>query len=151
MTGNRYASGTQVSPDRSRAEIERTLMRYGATGFVYGWDGNIAMIGFRYGQWHVRFRLPLPISEDVERTPKGRKRRGSALPAVLEQEKRRRWRSLSLAVKAKLDTVATGITTFETEFLPYIVLPNGESVGEWLTPQLDDIYKSRKMPPLLPG
>ena len=36
----RYAAQTEVSSDRSRAEIERTLRKYGATAFAYGWEGN---------------------------------------------------------------------------------------------------------------
>jgi hypothetical protein len=32
----RYASNTDVPSDRSRAEIERTLVRYGADEFMYG-------------------------------------------------------------------------------------------------------------------
>ena len=34
-----YAKRTEVSADRSRAEIEKTLVKYGATGFVTGWAG----------------------------------------------------------------------------------------------------------------
>ena len=37
MSG-RYVQGTDVPAERSRAEIERTLSRYGAEGFLYGWD-----------------------------------------------------------------------------------------------------------------
>ena len=40
----RYAADTQVSVDASRAEIERTLTRYGATAFMYGWDADRAII-----------------------------------------------------------------------------------------------------------
>jgi hypothetical protein len=34
----RYAEGTSVPMDRSRIEAEKTLMRYGATGFAYAWE-----------------------------------------------------------------------------------------------------------------
>lgn len=44
---SKYASKTEVSTDRSRAEIERTLTRYGATGFMYGWTEKGAVIGFQ--------------------------------------------------------------------------------------------------------
>jgi hypothetical protein len=49
---SRYASETSVSQDRSRAEIERTLQRYGADMFSYGWkdegdDVLYARIGFK--------------------------------------------------------------------------------------------------------
>jgi hypothetical protein len=32
----RFAEKTEVSSTKSRDEIERTLTRYGATGFMYG-------------------------------------------------------------------------------------------------------------------
>jgi hypothetical protein len=35
-----YPKETAVSPARSRAEVERTLQRYGAQGFLYSWKGN---------------------------------------------------------------------------------------------------------------
>ncbi len=43
----KYAGKTQVSSDKSKAEIERTLQRYGATGFMYGWQDSIAVIMFQ--------------------------------------------------------------------------------------------------------
>ena len=142
----RYASATAVSPDRSRTEIEHTLQRYGADQFAYGWNEGGAMIGFRFKRWLVRFQLPLPSEEDAMRTPKGRTRRKHLAAKAKDQEIRRRWRSLALAIKAKLDTVETGITTFETEFLPYIMLPNGQTAGEWLAPQLEKLYDKGEMP-----
>lgn len=42
----KYAEQTSVRADRSRAEIERTLQRYGASSFAYGWQGNEATIMF---------------------------------------------------------------------------------------------------------
>ncbi len=41
----RYAAGTDVGVSKSKAEIERTLVRYGADQFAYGIDGTQAMIG----------------------------------------------------------------------------------------------------------
>jgi len=40
-----YANKTSVAPEKSRAEIENTLSRYGATGFAYGTEIGRAMIG----------------------------------------------------------------------------------------------------------
>jgi hypothetical protein len=34
-----YAANTTVAPEKSRAEIERTLRRYGADAFSYGYEG----------------------------------------------------------------------------------------------------------------
>lgn len=61
---SRYAENTSVPSDRSRAEIEKTLTRYGATAFAYGWSGATAQIMFEIrttrGGRRVRFALPMP-------------------------------------------------------------------------------------------
>ncbi len=73
----RYAENTTVSVDRSRSEIERTLQRYGADSFFYGWDEDAAVIGFRMQGRHIRFKLAIPdcASEEFTHTPTRRKRR----------------------------------------------------------------------------
>ena len=38
MTSGRYATDTRVSVERSKAEIEAILARYGADQFMYGWE-----------------------------------------------------------------------------------------------------------------
>lgn len=66
-----------------------------------------------------------------------------------EQAVRQKWRALALAIKAKLEAVDAGITEFEDEFLANIVLPNGESAGNWMRPQIASAYAKGDMPPLL--
>ena len=63
-----------------------------------------------------------------------------------EQAQRSRWRALLLVIKAKLEAIDAGIATFEDEFLAYTMLPGGETVGEWIAPQLDDVYATGVMP-----
>lgn len=60
-----YAAGTRVSEERTKAEIERMLARYGCNQFQSGWDtsSQYAHIGFRHGTTMVMRRLgPLPGS-----------------------------------------------------------------------------------------
>lgn len=157
----KYASQTQVPVERSRAEIERTLARYGAERFAYGWDLTGAVIAFVVttdaGQKRqVQFRLPLPNRTDPEFTEYKRgystyEREPGAAEKLWEQACRQRWRALNLVVKAKLEAVEAGIATFEDEFLAYTMLPDGGTVGEWLTPQLDSLYQGGGLPQLLPG
>lgn len=154
MSQRRYAEDTSVSADRSRAEIERILQRYGASAFSYGWEGNQAAIAFKAQNRLIRFLLPLPDKDahEFQFTPAKRQRRTpEQAQAAWEQATRQRWRALALAIKAKLEAVEAGITTFEDEFLAHIVLPSGQSVGQWLSPQLEAAYQSGRMPPLLPG
>lgn len=149
----RYAAGTDVSTDRSRGEIEATLRRYGADQFVSGWDASRAMLGFRIDDRHVRFELPMPNRDDDEfrMTPTGRERVARQRDEAYEQEVRRRWRALSLAVKAKLEAVETGIASFDDEFLAYLVLPSGATVGQVLGDgRLDAAIASGSFPSLLP-
>ncbi len=141
----KYASKTSVSVERSRNEIESTLVRYGAHQFMYGWDKGGAMIAFIMDQQgkrrQVRFQLPLPSRDSREFTHHSRGRRTpDAAEALWEQACRQRWRALLLVVKAKLEAVESGIATFEDEFLAYIMLPDGGTVGDWIGPQLDAAY-----------
>ncbi len=145
----KYASGTSVSAEKSRAEIERLLLRYGASKFASGWDGAHASIAFEKERRRIRFLLPLPQFEQFTTSPKGQKRANGAAQAACVQETRRRWRALALVIKAKLEAVESGVSTFEDEFLAHIILPSGETVGEWLAPQLERAYETKKLPPLL--
>jgi len=110
------------------------------------------VVGFRAHGKFLKFVLPVPDkkAERIAHSPKGRRRSVRVIEQAWDQECRRRWRALALAIKAKLEMVQSGISTFEVEFLPYIVLPGGKTVGNWLAPQIEDIYKSGKMPKALP-
>lgn len=150
----RYASNTEVPADRTRAEIEHVLTRYGATRFAYGWQGNTAVILFEMGNRRIRFNLPLPDkdADEFRLTPAGRRRRSDAeAERAWEQTTRANWRALLLAIKAKLEAVEVGITSFEDEFLAHIVLPGGGTVGEHMKPQIEQAYLTGRMPALLPG
>lgn len=149
----RYAENTQVPSDRSRADIERTLGRYGAAGFMYGWQGDRAVIAFELEGRRIRFDLPMPDRRSTEftRTDTGRERSPAQAEKAHEQAVRQRWRALHLVIKAKLEAVDSGITEFDEEFLAHIVLPSGDTVGRWMLPQVARSYESGQMPALLPA
>ena len=147
----RYAAGTEVSSEKSRAEIERILMRYGASGFMYGWLGEQAIIAFQMAERHVKFFLPLPGRDEFARTPdRGYARRPAARDAAYEQAVRQRWRALALVIKAKLEAVETKITEFDDEFMAHIVMPDGQTLGQHVRPQIESAYSTGRMPKLLP-
>lgn len=149
-----YAENTSVSTEKSRGEIERTLQRYGADQFMYGWDQDRAVVGFQMDGRQLRFLLPMPSKTDpaFTTTPTGRRRRNdTAAFAAWEQACRQKWRALSLVIKAKLEAVDAGIAIFEDEFMANIVLPNGSTVSQFMLPQIAAAYESGKMPLLLPG
>ena len=131
-----YAQGTSVPIDRSKAEIERVLARYGAERFAYFTSAEEAAIAFQVDGRAVRMRLLMPEPDCFVETNTGKKRKPAAVPREVDQEVRRRWRALALVVKAKLEAIDSGIATFEDEWLAYLVTSSGKTVGEQLAPQL---------------
>lgn len=150
----RYASGTSVDESKSRAEIERTLKRYGATGFAYAIEDKKAMLAFKANGRFIRFILPLPSIDDrdIKYTPaRGQLRSEKERQAAYDQACRQRWRAMTLLIKAKLEAIESGIVTFEEEFLAATLLPDGQTVGQWATPQIAMAYERNVMPALMPG
>jgi hypothetical protein len=148
-----YAASTDVSSSRSRAEIERIISRYGAQQFAYGWDHGHALVGFRMQDRQVRFALPLPDRADpsLTRTPTGRARTKAQVDSAYEQAVRQRWRALALVIRAKLESVETGIVTFEQEFAMHMVLPDGSAVADRVLPGIEQAYNTGVVPALMPA
>ena len=146
-----YAENTKVAPERSRAEIEQTLNRYGAEAFSYGYEGDRAIVAFRAHGRFVRFEIHTPPLDGFIRTKSRQVRTPVQRRAAQEQAVRQRWRALLLVVKAKLESVESGIETFEEAFLAHILLPDSTTVGQYLTPQLEQAYETGNMPSLLPA
>lgn len=147
-----YAANTTVSTEASRTEIERTLQRWGADQFMYGWDNDRAVVGFRMHERQIKFVITLPDRNNRDYTHHSRGRRTpDAALKQWEQACRRGWRALALVIKAKLEAVESGISEFETEFLAHIVLPDGSTVGDWVAPQIDTAYSTGRMPSMLPA
>lgn len=153
MRVGRYAANTEVSAERSRAEIEQVLARYGADKFLSGWAGQQAVIGFQCHDRLVRFMLTLPDRADRQFTrteARGQLRTQDAAVKAWEQACRQRWRALCLCIKAKLEAVESEIESFEEAFMGHIVLPGDVTVGDWLAPQIDQAYKTGVLPQMLP-
>lgn len=145
-TPAKYAAGTEVSIAKSREEIEKLLRNYGATSFMYGSQGDRAAVMFELKGRQYRMEVKYPPLRSFERS----RRTDTQVIAAYEAEQRRRWRSLALVIKAKLEAVNSDITTIEEEFLAHTVMPNKQTVSQWLEPQIREIYATGKMPPLLP-
>lgn len=147
-----YAEKTNVSTEKSRAEIERTLQRYGADQFMYGWDNDRAVVGFRMAGRQIKFLLTMPDKKErrFTHTERGKKRSDELSFKDWEQSCRQKWRALSLIIKAKLEAVESGIAIFEDEFMANIVLPDGGTVSQFMLPQITAAYENREMPMMLP-
>jgi hypothetical protein len=82
-------------------------------------------------------RLDVPMSHELE----------CGSRAKAEAATPQRWRALVLVLKAKLEAVASGISTLESEFLAGIVLPNGMTLGQAVLPRLSEAVSSGRLLP----
>lgn len=139
-----YAANTTVPIEKSQAEVKKILQRYGATSFAFFENQETAIIAFELKSRRIKFNVPMP-----KPIPPANARQVAI--NKYEQLCRSRWRSLCLAIKAKLECVDSGITTLDQEFLAHILLPGGQSFGEIYIPQIESAYAGNEMPPLLGG
>jgi hypothetical protein len=130
-----YAAHTKVPVEKTKTEIETTLARYGADRFAYFSEPAAAIIVFEIQQRRVRFNLPLE--------------EGTGERA--QRHRRERWRALLLCIKAKLESVASNIETFEEAFLAHVVMPDGQTVYQHTAARIDAIANGGEMQPLLPA
>lgn len=136
----RYAATTSVSMERSKAEIERTLRRYGIVEFMYGTSPQGDGIAFKRDGKGYKIAIPLPKRDDFNTDKQW------------EQAQRRRYRVLLLTLKAQLEAVEEGLANFETQFLAYLALPDGSVVGDHVIPEINKAIAGGKKPKLLlPG
>ncbi len=100
----------------------------------------------------IRIVLPMPDPEELRYTKHKPPRECSTKQwdETYEQACREKWRSLLLIVRAKLESVAADVTTFDDEFLAYMVLPDNSTAGDWMGPQIEQAYQNGEMPTLLP-
>lgn len=129
-----YAEQTKVPVEQTKTEIERTLVRYGADRFAYFTEAGKAVIVFEAKDRRLRFDLPLPSGEEDK----------------AQKSRRQKWRALLLCIKAKLESVASGIESFEEAFLAHVVLPDGQTVGGYVAPRIAEAYEGNKMVALMP-
>lgn len=148
----RYAEGTTVPVERSRMEIERLLTRYKATKFGVWSEPSRALVQFEAQGRTIQIPVTLPKPDDPKRPRDryGSKTFGAAAERWVEQETRRRWRVLMLTLKAMLESIETGLVTFDQAFLAHMVLPGtARTLGDALIPKLDALYSGTTLPALL--
>lgn len=148
MSQKGFAETTSVTPEKTKAEIETTLRRYGADSFVSGWDADRAFVMFKAKDRLIRFMITMPkrTEKRFTHTHTGKLRSQTDQEKEYAQAIRSYWRRLLLCIKAKLESVETGIETFEEAFLAQIVLPDQSTMGDWAKKQLHEVYTSKQMP-----
>lgn len=123
-----YAETTKVGIGETKADIEKLMLKAGASAFGIVQDGPKAQVMFRLKKRMYQFAIIIP-----------------ALP----QPARARWRALLLVLKAKIEAVDSGITSLEDEFLAQTMMSDGETVGQKINPQIEENYRIGRTPQLL--
>lgn len=155
-----FAAGTKTSIATTEAQIKTMLQKHGADAFGMMEERDRAIIAFRLEGRHIQFRLPLPTAKDERfthyRVANGRGPAGNLTPRTEEaarnlwvQACRERWRQLHLCIKAKLEAVAQDIETFDESFMPHIVMPDGETLGDKVLGEMQAQLAGKPMRPLL--
>lgn len=151
----RYAEGTTVPVSRTKVEIANLLEAHGAKkyGVMSDADQGLTVLMCELEGRMLRFEVYAVDSAQFEQTASGRSRTPEAIKKACATEEKRRWRAQLLILKAKLEAIAGGDATVDSEFLAHIMLPNGGTVGQAMGPKLDAAYRTGEMPtlPLLPG
>lgn len=145
-----YAENTEVSVEKSIGEIVTLIKKAGANRIAQAEEPGMIAIQFFLEDRMLRFSVVLANLEDMP----ARDRHGYGLdPAVREKKRqqrhRQRARALLLVIKAKLESVESGVETFEEAFLANVVMPDGRTVGQMARPQIAHAYETGETPGLL--
>lgn len=128
-----YAERTEVSVQKSLNQIATMAKKAGAQRIAQAEIEDGFAVQFFLHDRMLRFRVPVPAP-----TVRG-----------AEQKVRQRARALHLVIKAKLESVETGVETFEEAFLANVVMPDGKTVAELSLPLIAQAYSDGRTPPLM--
>lgn len=117
MSGQ-YAKRTEVTPAKSRGEIEAVLVKYGCKQF--GVMNDVHQVALVFVFEGVTHRIVMPLPSEKERLTKLQR----------EQAIRSRWRALLLVVKARLEYATVTRQPLGAAFVEYRVLEGGKTVAE---------------------
>lgn len=147
-----YAEGTTVAIEKSLAEIVRLVKKAGADHVAQYEEPERLTVQFFVAERTIRFQVALPpVSGMPTRNGRGSTLTGEQRREKAAQAARQRARALLLVIKAKLESVESGVETFEQAFLPNIVLSNGDTVFERIAQPVALEYASGSRMTLLAG
>src|SRR5258707_7452450 len=156
-TGKRqYASGTVVGIGRSKDDIDGELRRVGALRRAFYDDEEARIAVVQFEREGVRYRLTLPLPDPKDDKYRWTPARRFTVDAARQhqawqQDCAERWRALSAYIKALRVGWEAGIIKLEEALLSAAVLGTGQTVGEYILPQLPASLEAHSLPPLLPG
>lgn len=149
----RYAGQTSVPVAKSQADLKKLIEKYGGDDVVIGESRRQCkgLVQFHLHDLPLQIGVTLPSSTEkrFHERADGLKRPSGQAEKVWKQACRQQWRVLFLLVKAQLVAVEEGLFKPEEAFLPWLLLPTGQTVIEVATPRLDKILTGGELPKLL--
>lgn len=152
-----YAEGTAVPVEKTVAEIVGMIRRNEGAQIAQLDEDQRYVIAFTMAARQVRFTVGFDsIEHERFRWRKsganGRIfRTGPQIREAWEGHRRQRMRALMLVIKAKLESVTSGVETFEQAFLANVVTSNGRTVHERISDDLAIEYQQGCVRPLMIG
>jgi hypothetical protein len=145
-----YAENTEIAIEKSMSEIVAMIRRAGAERIAQVEEPGIIAIRFFLRDRMLQFRVGLPVWTEMPEW-NGRRERleQPKRTSMAAQRGKQRARALMLVIKAKLESVESGVETFEEAFLPNIVMPDGKTVGEHTLPTITQAYADGRQPTLM--
>lgn len=140
-----YAEKTSVPFEKSIGEVMTLIRRAGAeqVGQMEGPNGFV--VQFALKDRMIKFAVPFETMDQMPyRDGRGSPLSDSARKARAEQSRRQRGRALLLTIKAKLESIESGVETFEQAFLAHVVMPDGATIYERISRGIAIEYKSGK-------
>lgn len=126
-----YAEDTKIPFERSIADVMGVIAKAGADQIGQMQSKDEFAVQFTLADRMVRFRVPFQKLEDMPvKDGRGSRLSAAQREAKLAQSKRQRGRALFLVIKAKMESLESGIETFEQAFLAHVVMADGKTVYE---------------------
>lgn len=135
-----YAKDTDVPFERSISDIVGIVERAGADEIGQLTARDRFTLQFVLDDRLVRFRVTFPTADEITKLSGPRQ----DPVKVAAQWRRQRGRALLLVIKAKLESVASGVETFEQAFLSNVVMADDRTVYERIAAPIADEYATRR-------
>jgi hypothetical protein len=137
-TVRRYAEGTSVDVSKTKSEIDRLLIAHSCTQRAIAVNDatRLTILTFRFQDRIIKLQMASDSSRDE------RKR---------EQKDREAWRRLLLLLKAKFESIRSGDSSLEQEFLANVMLPDGRTVADEVRESIALAYSTGQVSRLLPA
>ena len=125
---------TAVPVAKSQESIRKLIMQNGGNAIAFVSQVQPATEGFeaQVKIGGVIYRVRVTASVKTARTPK-----------EAEQNVRRIWRVLFYHMKSVYESSKSGVMEFRELMLPYIVMSDGQTIGDHIVPRLEQVVSGK--------